>query len=95
MIPIGRGQRELIVGDRQTGKTSIGIDTIKASSILSVFLTLGQRDCMTYTSVLMAAASASPLQQFLSAYTGSAVAEFFMYPTYLVSLCTMICLSMQ
>ena len=36
MIPIGRGQRELIVGDRQTGKTSIGVDTIlnrvKASS---------------------------------------------------------------
>jgi F-type H+-transporting ATPase subunit alpha len=28
MIPIGRGQRELIVGDRQTGKTSIGVDTI-------------------------------------------------------------------
>jgi len=28
MIPLGRGQRELIVGDRQTGKTSIGVDTI-------------------------------------------------------------------
>ena len=37
MIPIGRGQRELVVGDRQTGKTSIGIDTILNQKYKKVF----------------------------------------------------------
>ena len=46
MIPIGRGQRELIVGDRQTGKTSIGLDTIlnqKYKNVLSVYLPIAQK----------------------------------------------------
>ena len=46
MIPIGRGQRELIIGDRQTGKTTIAIDTIinnKDSDIISVYVAIGQR----------------------------------------------------
>jgi len=46
MIPIGRGQRELIIGDRQTGKTAIAIDTIinnKASDLISVYVAIGQR----------------------------------------------------
>ena len=46
MIPIGRGQRELIVGDRQTGKTSIGVDTIlnqKYENVFSIYLPLGQK----------------------------------------------------
>jgi F-type H+/Na+-transporting ATPase subunit alpha len=46
MIPIGRGQRELIIGDRQTGKTTIGIDTIinnKDSDLISVYVAIGQR----------------------------------------------------
>ncbi len=46
MIPIGRGQRELIIGDRQTGKTTIGIDTIinnKDSGVVSVYVAIGQR----------------------------------------------------
>ena len=46
MIPIGRGQRELIIGDRQTGKTAIAIDTIinnKDSDIVSVYVAIGQR----------------------------------------------------
>ncbi len=46
MIPIGRGQRELIIGDRQTGKTTIGIDTIinnKDSGVISVYVAIGQR----------------------------------------------------
>jgi F-type H+-transporting ATPase subunit alpha len=96
MIPIGRGQRELIVGDRQTGKTSIGVDTIlnqkyekvfsvyspigqKASSILEVFLALVRRDAVFYLSVLYASASSSAVCQFLCAYTGAALSEFFMY----------------
>jgi F-type H+/Na+-transporting ATPase subunit alpha len=46
MIPIGRGQRELIIGDRQTGKTTIGVDTIinnKDSDLISVYVAIGQR----------------------------------------------------
>ena len=94
MIPIGRGQRELIVGDRQVGKTSIGVDTIlnqkykkvfciylplggKASSILEVFLALIRKDAIIYSSFLVACASSSAVSQFLGAYTGSALSEFF------------------
>src|ERR1700720_2385136 len=46
MIPIGRGQRELIIGDRQTGKTAIAIDAIinnKDTGIISVYVAIGQR----------------------------------------------------
>jgi len=46
MIPIGRGQRELIIGDRQTGKTTVGVDTIinnKDSGVISVYVAIGQR----------------------------------------------------
>src|SRR5271168_1803493 len=46
MIPIGRGQRELIIGDRQTGKTAIAIDSIinnKDTGVLSVYVAIGQR----------------------------------------------------
>jgi F-type H+/Na+-transporting ATPase subunit alpha len=46
MIPIGRGQRELIIGDRQTGKTAIGIDTIinqKNTDIICIYVAIGQK----------------------------------------------------
>src|SRR5213078_3685186 len=46
MIPIGRGQRELIIGDRQTGKTAIAIDSIinnKDSDLICVYVAIGQR----------------------------------------------------
>ena len=46
MIPIGRGQRELIIGDRQTGKTEIAIDTIlnqKDSGVLCIYVAIGQK----------------------------------------------------
>ena len=46
MIPIGRGQRELIIGDRQTGKTAIAIDTIinqKLEDVICVYVAIGQR----------------------------------------------------
>ncbi len=46
MIPIGRGQRELIIGDRQTGKTAIAVDTIinnKDTGVVSVYVAIGQR----------------------------------------------------
>jgi len=46
MIPIGRGQRELIIGDRQTGKTAIALDTIinnKDTGVISIYVAIGQR----------------------------------------------------
>lgn len=46
MIPIGRGQRELIIGDRQTGKTSIALDTIinqKGQDVICVYVAIGQK----------------------------------------------------
>jgi F-type H+-transporting ATPase subunit alpha len=46
MIPIGRGQRELIIGDRQTGKTSIALDTIinqKGQNVVCVYVAIGQK----------------------------------------------------
>ena len=94
MIPIGRGQRELIVGDRQVGKTSIGVDSIlnqkqemvfcvyqpigaKASSILEVYLALVRKASLVYSSFLVASSASSACLQYLSAYTGSSLAEFF------------------
>ncbi len=47
MIPIGRGQRELIIGDRQTGKTTIGIDTIinqKGKDVICIYVAIGQKN---------------------------------------------------
>lgn len=95
MVPIGRGQRELVIGDRQTGKTSIGVDTIlnqkfekvfccylpigqKASSVLEVYLALVRRDAAFYLSMVVAAATASAVCQYLAAYSGAAICEFFM-----------------
>jgi F-type H+-transporting ATPase subunit alpha len=46
MIPIGRGQRELIIGDRGTGKTAIAVDTIinqKGTAVICVYIAIGQR----------------------------------------------------
>ncbi|MBR3765249.1 MAG: F0F1 ATP synthase subunit alpha, partial [Clostridia bacterium] len=46
MIPIGRGQRELIIGDRQTGKTAIAVDTIinqKGTGVLCIYVAIGQK----------------------------------------------------
>jgi F-type H+-transporting ATPase subunit alpha len=47
MIPIGRGQRELIIGDRQTGKTTIALDTIlnqKGTGVICVYVAIGQKE---------------------------------------------------
>jgi F-type H+/Na+-transporting ATPase subunit alpha len=94
MIPIGRGQRELIIGDRQTGKTTIAIDTIinqkgqgvhcfyvaigqKQSTIASVVEKLRQAGAMEYTTIIAAASSAPAPLQFLAAYSGTTMAEYF------------------
>ena len=46
MIPIGRGQRELIIGDRQTGKTTLAVDTIinqKGKDMICIYVAIGQK----------------------------------------------------
>jgi F-type H+-transporting ATPase subunit alpha len=94
MIPIGRGQRELIIGDRQTGKTAIAIDTIinqrgtgvkcvyvaigqKMSSISNVVRILEEYGAMENTIIVAASASDPAPLQFISAYSGCTMGEYF------------------
>lgn len=96
MIPIGKGQRELIIGDRQTGKTAIAIDTIlnqKGKDVICVYVAIGQKiasvntviqtlkkhDALKHTVIVSATASESAPLQYLAPYTGTAIAEEFMY----------------
>ena len=96
MTPIGRGQRELIIGDRKTGKTTIAIDTIinqKHSGVKCFYVAIGQKDssvrntikvledngAMDYTTVVMAGASSPAPLQYVAAYAGTAMAEYFTY----------------
>ena len=47
LVPIGRGQRELVIGDRKTGKTTIAIDTIinqKGQNMICIYVAIGQKD---------------------------------------------------
>ena len=95
LIPLGRKQRELIISDRQTGKTSTRTDSIlnqkfesivsvyvpigqKSASVLEVFLVLVRRDAVANLAIVVASASSSAVTQFLHAYTGIAIREFFM-----------------
>ena len=94
MVPIGRGQRELIIGDRQTGKTAIAIDSIinqkdtgvkcvyvaigqKASSIAAVVRKLEEHDSMKHTIIVAASAAEAASLQYLSAYSGCSMGEYF------------------
>jgi F-type H+-transporting ATPase subunit alpha len=73
MIPIGRGQRELIIGDRQTGKTAIAIDTIinnKDSGVVSVYVAIGQR-MATVVGVAEALAEAGALENTIIVAAGA------------------------
>ena len=96
MFPIGRGQRELTNGDRQTGKTSIAMDTIlnqkgkdvvciyvaigqKASTVAKVVNTLKTHGAMDYTIVVSSTASDCAPLQYIAPYSGTAMAEHFMY----------------
>ena len=96
MIPIGRGQRELIIGDRQTGKTAVAVDTIinqkgddvvcvyvaigqKAASVAEVVTTLEEKGALDYTIVVSANADDPATLQYIAPYTGTALAEYFMY----------------
>ena len=103
MIPVGRGQRELLIGDRQTGKTAIAIDAIinqrttgggditNPEQVLCVYVATGQKqstvvdvqrkleeaDAMKYTIIVNASASEEASMQFISPYSGTAMAERF------------------
>ena len=94
MTPIGRGQRELIIGDRQVGKTAVGIDAIlaqknsdihcfyvaigqKRSTVAQVVDALRQNGALEYTTVISATASEPAPLQFIAAYCGCTMAEFY------------------
>ncbi|MEW5798147.1 MAG: F0F1 ATP synthase subunit alpha [Bacteroidota bacterium] len=105
MIPIGRGQRELIIGDRQTGKTAVALDTIinqkythteeakkqgirpvyciyvaigqKGSTVAQVVNKLEEEGAMPYTTVIAANASDPAPLQFVAAYSGATLGEYF------------------
>jgi F-type H+-transporting ATPase subunit alpha len=95
MVPIGRGQRELIIGDRQTGKTALAVDTIinqKTSGIKCIYVAIGQKqstianvvrkleehDALKHTIVVAASASAPAAMQYIAAYSGVTMGEYFM-----------------
>ena len=69
MIPIGRGQRELIIGDRQTGKTAIAVDTLVQ--------TLREHGAMSYTIVVSATAADPAAMQYYAPFAGAAIGEYF------------------
>jgi F-type H+-transporting ATPase subunit alpha len=104
MTPIGRGQRQLIIGDRKTGKTAVCVDTIlnqrqnwesgdpkkqvrcvyvaigqKGTTIASVRRVLDEGGAMDYTTIVAAPASDSAGFKWLAPYTGSAIAQHWMY----------------
>ena len=93
MIPVGRGQRELIIGDRNTGKTTIAIDTIinqkdviciyvaigqKTSKIAQLVAKLEEKGAMKHTIIVSATASDSATMQYIAPYSGCAMGEYFM-----------------
>jgi len=80
MVPIGRGQRELIIGDRQTGKELTCIYVAigqKASSIMNVVKKLEEHGAMDYTIVVAASASDSASMQYIAPYSGCTMGEYF------------------
>lgn len=96
MFPIGRGQRELIIGDRQTGKTSIAMDAIlnqKGKDVICIYVSIGQKastiaklvhtlevnDALPYTIVVSSTASDPASLQYIAPYSGTSLAEYFMY----------------
>ena len=94
MTPIGRGQRELVIGDRQTGKTAICIDAIlaqKNSDVHCFYVAIGQKrstvalvadtlrkyGALEYTTIISATASEPAPLQYIAAYSGCTMAEYY------------------
>ncbi|MBI2601214.1 F0F1 ATP synthase subunit alpha [Candidatus Daviesbacteria bacterium] len=93
LIPIGRGQRELIIGDRGTGKTTIAIDTIiNQKDVVCIYVAIGQKTskvaqlvakleeagAMDHTIIVAATASDPVTMQYIAPYSGVAMGEYFM-----------------
>jgi len=93
LIPIGRGQRELIIGDRNTGKTTIAIDTIiNQKDVICIYVAIGQKTskiaqlvakleevgAMDHTIIVSASASDAATMQYLAPFAGTAMGEYFM-----------------
>lgn len=93
LIPIGRGQRELIIGDRNTGKTTIAIDTIiNQKDVICIYVAIGQKTskiaqivaklesvgAMKHTVVVAATAADPAPMQYIAPYAGTAIGEYFM-----------------
>lgn len=94
MVPVGRGQRELIIGDRGLGKTAIALDAIinqrstcvciyvaigqKQSSVAQVIDKLNTENALSYCIIVVAGASDPAALQYLAPYAGCAIAEYFM-----------------
>jgi len=94
MTPVGRGQRELIIGDRQIGKTALCVDSIinqKDSGVLCIYVAVGQKKstvaqvvdalerngAMKHTIVVNASASEPAPLQYVAAYAGCAMGEYY------------------
>ena len=92
MFPIGRGQRELIIGDRQTGKTAIAIDTMinqarQKTGVVNVYVAIGQKlskiarlkeeGVMEQTIVVATSPSDAASLLYLAPYAGTAMGEYF------------------
>jgi len=95
LIPIGKGQRQLIVGDKSVGRSSLALDTIinqRDKDVYCVYVLIGQKrstvvntidllrkhDALSYTTVMVAEASALPGLQHLAPFSGCTIAEFWM-----------------
>lgn len=95
LVPIGRGQRELVIGDRKTGKTSIAIDTIinqKGQDVICIYVAIGQKESTVRNQVetlrkfgaldytiVVTAGASQPAPLLFAPYAGTAMAEEFMY----------------
>jgi F-type H+-transporting ATPase subunit alpha len=94
MTPVGRGQRELVIGDRQVGKTAVCIDAIlaqKGGDVKCFYVAIGQKKAtvalvadtlrrygaMEYTTIISATASEPAPLQFIAAYSGCTMAEYY------------------
>jgi F-type H+-transporting ATPase subunit alpha len=78
LVPIGRGQRELIIGDRSIGKSAIAAIGQKTSKVAQLIGTLKKYGAMDYTVVVVAGASDPAPLAYLAPYAGCAIGEEFM-----------------
>lgn len=93
MIPIGRGQRQLIIGDRGTGKSAVAVDTIiNQKDAISIYVAIGQKrakiaqviekftegGAMKNTIVVSASASEPASMRYIAPYVATAIGEYFM-----------------